>query len=130
MQLAQPHPDCSIVAQDGYLRAYVGSAPAEQVMECYRSTAVFTLEQKFTRVLVVGAAAGDPMPHMAARDAVIALSVIGVPAGFKLALVALSHESLNGYRHAEIEAARRGIRVKVLAQEDEAVRWLMEPDRH
>lgn len=93
-------------------------------------TAVIALEQKFTRVLLVGAAAGDPMTHMAARDAVVALADIGVPAGFRLALVALTHESLNAYRHAEIEAAGRGIRARAFSGEDEAVRWLTEPEIH
>jgi hypothetical protein len=100
------------------------------VEECYRMAAVIALEQKFTRVLVIGAAAGDPMTHMAAFDALVALADIGVPAGFRLALVALTHESLNAYRHAEIEAARRGLRAKVFSDEDEALRWLTEPERH
>ena len=84
----------------------------------------------FVFILVVGGAISDPMSHLAARDAVIALAVIGVPAGFKLAFVPRSHDSLNGYRHAELEAARRGIRAKVFSGEDEAVHWLTAPERH
>jgi hypothetical protein len=130
MHLAQPHPDCSIVNHGRYVRAYIGPAPADYVLECYRSLVVHVLEQKFIHVLVVGEAVRDPMSHLAARDAVVALESIGVPAGFRLAFVPRSYDSLNGYRHAEIEAAQRGIRAKVFAEEEEAVRWLTAPERH
>ena len=130
MQLAQPHPDFSIVNHGPYVRAYVGPVQPNEVLECYRTLVVAALEQKFIHVLVVGEAIGDPLSHLAARDAVIAFADIGVPAGFKLALVPRSYDSLSGYRHAEIEAARRGIRAKVFSEEDEAVRWLTAPERH
>jgi hypothetical protein len=44
--------------------------------------------------------------------------------------VPLTYPTLNGYRHAEIEARKRGIRAKVFMEEVEAIRWLTEPDKH
>jgi hypothetical protein len=130
MQLAQPHAECSIVNHGLYVRAYVGPVQPSDVLDCYRTLVVAALEQKFTHVLVVGEAVGDPMSHLAARDAVIAFADIGVPAGFKLAFVPRSYDALNGYRHAEIEAAQRGIRAKIFSEEDEAVHWLTAPECH
>ncbi len=101
----------------------------DEIQECYRTLATLALEHKFNRALVVGVAADDPVNHLAARDAVIALHVIGVPAGFRLAFVPHTPETLNAFRHAEIEAAARG-RVKVFAGETDAVRWLTAEEIH
>jgi hypothetical protein len=130
MQLAQPYADCSIVQEGRYLRANVGYGRRDEVLECYRTIAVLALQHKFTRVLVVGKASGDAVSQLAARDAVIALADFGVPAGFRIAFVALTHETLNAYLHAEIAATDRGIRAKVFRGEEEALRWITEPDQH
>lgn len=130
MQLAQPHPECTVVHEGRYIRALVGGGHVDQIQECYRTLATLALEHKFTRALVVGVAADDPVNHLAARDAVIALHVIGVPAGFRLAFVPHTPETLNAFRHAEIEAAARGLRVKVFAGEAEALRWLTAEEIH
>lgn len=130
VQLAQPHSECSISRRGEYIRADVGPGRPSEILECYRSLVTLALEQKFKLALVVGAAYDDAAHHLAARDAVIAFHEIGVPAGFKLALVPLTYPTLNGYRQAEIEAQKRGIRAKVFMEEMEAIRWLTEPDKH
>jgi hypothetical protein len=130
MELARPHPDCPIVNEGPYVKAIVGPGEATDVMECYRTLVVTAITHKVTKVLVVGLAAGDPMWHLAARDAVAALHEVGVPAGFKLAFVPQNDYTWNGYRHAQIEAEKRGLRVKVFHQESEAASWLTEPEKH
>lgn len=130
MQLAQPHPDCSVHHVGEYVRAYVGSGSPAQIQECYRTLATIALEHKFLRVLVVGIGEDDSHSHLAARDVVIALHVIGVPAGFKMAFVPKTDVTLNGYRHAEIEASNRGLRAKIFPSEEDAVRWLTDPEIH
>ena len=130
MELARPHPECTISQVEDGIRAYVGGRSAAEVQECYRTMAALTLQDKFRRALVVGAGEGDPHAHLAARDVVIAFDVIGVAAGFKIAFVPRSDATLNSYRHAEIEAEKRGLRAKVFRDEQEAVRWLTERELH
>jgi hypothetical protein len=130
MRLAQPHPACEIVHAGQYVRADVGSGSAEETHECYRTIATLVLQQKYERALVVGLAHDDPINHLAARDIVIALHVVGVAAGFKLALVPRTEPTLNGFKHAESEGRLRGMRVQIFDTEAEAVRWLTEPDKH
>jgi hypothetical protein len=60
----------------------------------------------------------------------MALAECGVPAGFRIAFAALTHETLNAYLHAEIAATDRGIRAKVFRSEEEAVRWISDADQH
>jgi hypothetical protein len=130
VQLAQPSSECSIVHEGRCIRANVGGGRHDEILECYQTLVVLALKQKFTRVLIIGTGSGDAMSHLAARDAVIALAKFGVPAGFRIAFVALTQETLNGYRHAEIAATERGIRARVFDREAEAMRWITEPDQH
>lgn len=128
--LVQVHSDCAIDNAGQFVRAYVGAGKPHEVQACYRALAALSLEHKFSRVLVIGAAADDPHSHLAACDAVIALHVLGVPSGFKIAFVAQTDATLNGYRHAELEARERGLRARVFYTEQDAVRWLTGPDLH
>ena len=130
MQLAQPHPDCTVHHEGAYVRAHVGSGRSTQIEECYRTVANVAAQHKFTRILVVVLGTENAHSHLAARDIIIALDVIGVPAGFKIAFVPKSDVTLNGYRHAEAEAMKRGLRAQVFGAEAEAVRWLTDPDLH
>ncbi len=130
MQLARPHAQCSVDTIGEYIRAHVGRGSAEETQECYRTLASLALQHKFNRVLIVGLAGGEAHAHLAARDVVIALDVIGVPIGFKIAFVPTTDATRNGYRHAEIEASQRGLRAKVFDTEEEAADWLVQPDVH
>lgn len=112
------------------MRAYVGAGSMNEVQECYRNVATVALEHKFQRVLIVGVGTDHSHSHLAARDVVIALHVIGVPAGFRIAFVPRSDVTLNGYRHAEIEAQNRGLRARVFHDEEDAIRWLTEREVH
>jgi hypothetical protein len=128
--LAQPHPDCPVHDAGDYVRANVGSGSPHEIQECYRTLATVVLQHKRNRVLIVGLGGQDAHTHLAARDIVIALDVIGVPTGFKIAFVPKSDVTLNGFKHAETEAARRAVRAKVFHDEASALRWLLEPDLH
>jgi hypothetical protein len=130
MELARPHPECTIHQEGAYIRADVAHGSAQEIQECYRTVASLALEHKFERVLVVGVGQDDSHSHLTARDVVIALDVIGVPAGFKLAFVGKSDATLNGYKHAEIAAKERGLRVRVFRDEQAAIAWLTAPDIH
>src|SRR5687767_652992 len=94
MQIAQPPPDCNVVDEGRYVRAYVGPPHLDDIYACYHYITTLMLTHGYERVLVVGDSAHDPISHLAARDAVVALSKIGVPAGFRLALVPRAHEPL------------------------------------
>ena len=91
---------------------------------------MLTLRHSLTRLLIVGKGGGSPYAHLGARDALIALHGVGVPAGFKIAFVPHTDPIRNGYRHAEIEAEKRGLRAKVFAEEEQAIAWLTNPDMH
>jgi hypothetical protein len=130
MELARPHKDCVVVRESGFVKAVVGPGSATEALDCYRTLIELTVRHKFERALVIGHADDDPLHHLAARDGIIALHEIGVPAGFKIAFVPRTAETLNGYRHAELEARERGIRARVFHDDQEAIRWLTEPDLH
>jgi hypothetical protein len=92
--------------------------------------ATHVLERRVSQILIVGVGEDHAHSHLAARDALIAIAEIGVPAGFKVALVPRTSATLNGYRHAELEGQRRGLRAKVFKSEAQAIRWLAEPEVH
>lgn len=130
MELARLHPECTVHNEGAYIRANVGHGSSSEIEECYRTLASLALEHKFERVLVVGLGERDSHSHLTARDVVIAFDVIGVPAGFRLALVGKTDATLNGYRHAEIAAKERGLRVKVFKDEQAAIDWLTAAELH
>ena len=83
--------DCSFRKVGDYLRAEVGARlGAHEVEDCYRVLATVVIEHRQSRVLVVGVGAEHPHSHLSARDALIAIHEIGMPAGFRIAFVALS----------------------------------------
>jgi len=81
---------CEIDRDDHYLRATVGPGLAEEVQECYRMLANECLVRQCKRILVIGMATIDPFYHLAGRDALRSIALAGVPADFRLALVAKS----------------------------------------
>src|SRR6267378_389020 len=83
-------PGCEIDHAERYLRATVGPGLADEVQECYRALANTCLVRQCNRVLVIGIATIDPFYHLAGRDALRSIALAGVPADFRLALVAKS----------------------------------------
>lgn len=102
----------------------VGPALAADVQECYRAAAMECLRGHCDRVLVVGLSKFDPMAHLAGRDALRSLALAGVPAGFRLALVALSDNLVRIYDDAVREAGRFGLEARRFDAEEQAELWL------
>lgn len=115
---------CDIVRKAGWLRVSIGPALADEVQECYRAAAMECLRGQCERVLVVGSAKFDAVAHLAGRDALRSLALAGVPAGFRLALVALSANLVRVYDDAVREATRLGLEARRFGAEAEAERWL------
>lgn len=115
---------CEIVRKAGWLRVSVGLALADEVQACYRNAAMECLRGHCDRVLVVGDAKFDPMAHLAGRDALRSLALAGVPASFRLALVALSANLVRIYEDAVVEAARLGLEARRFDSEADAESWL------
>jgi hypothetical protein len=108
------------------LRASVGPGLASEVQERYRAIAYECLQQHCTRVLVMGRASVDAFHHLALRDAVRSMSVAGLPAGFRLALVAETPDLIAVYDAAVVEAGRCRIEARRFQTAEEAERWLAE----
>jgi len=85
-------------------------------MECLRSGC--------ERVLVLGKATFDPAAHLAGRDALRSLALAGMPAGFRLALVAMSPDLVRIFDDAVREAERLGLEARRFDSVAEAERWL------
>jgi hypothetical protein len=115
---------CEIVRKPGFLRVSVGPSLADEVQACYRAAAMECLRGHCERVLVVGDAKFDPTAHLAGRDALRSLAVAGVPASFRLGLVALSENLVRVYDDAVREAARLGLEARRFDSEAQAERWL------
>lgn len=108
----------------GWLRVTVGPALADEVQECYRAAAMECLRGHCERVLVLGSAKFDPMAHVAGRDALRSLALAGMPARFRLGLVALSANLVSVYDDAVLEAKRLGLEARRFETEAEAEAWL------
>lgn len=117
-------PGCEIDQEEHYLRATVGPGLADEVQECYRSLANQCLTRQCNRVLVIGLATIDPFYHLAGRDALRSLALAGVPADFRLALVAKNATLIAVYDAAVVEAGRLGLDARRFITEEEADRWL------
>ncbi|HET7366346.1 MAG TPA: hypothetical protein VFJ70_22440 [Burkholderiales bacterium] len=106
------------------MRATVGPGLADEVQECYRTLANECLVRQCNRMLVIGVATIDPFYHLAGRDALRSLALAGVPADFRLALVAKSATLIAVYDAAVVEAGRLGLEARRFMTEEEAERWL------
>ena len=115
---------CQIEHQPEWLRATIGPGLATEVQECYRAVAMECLHNGCHRVLIVGRSSFDPTAHIAGRDALRSIALAGPPAGFRLALVALTSDLVDIYDDAVLDADRRGIDARRFGTEAEAERWL------
>jgi len=117
-------PGCEIDQEEHYLRVTVGPGLADEVQQCYRIFANECLTRQSSRVLLIGIATIDPFYHLAGRDALRSLALAGVPADFRLALVAKSATLIAVYDAAVVEAGRLGLQARRFQTEEEAERWL------
>ena len=116
--------DCVIELKDGVLHVEAGPGRSDHVQECYRAFANDCVTRQCTRALVAGTAKMDAFAHLALRDALRAMALAGVAAGFRLAVVARTANLIAVYDAAVVEAGRLGMEARRFASEDEAARWL------
>ena len=116
--------NCETVHEAGWLRVSVGPGLAAEVQECYRLAAMECLRSGCRRILVFATATFDPSAHLAGRDALRSLALAGVPADFRLALVALSANLVSIFDDAVLEAQRLGLEARRFNARAEAERWL------
>ena len=117
-------PVCEIRIVDDYVRADVGPAHAGEIQKCYQDWACTCLDGGYQRALLVGMSQGDEFAHLAARDAIASMAVAGIPAGFRLAVVARNVLLIAIYDAVIVAARRHGIDARRFQEEEEAVRWL------
>jgi hypothetical protein len=115
---------CDIAQTEGHIRVDVGPGLATEVQACYRAFVAECLNRQCARALIVGIADLDPFYHLAARDALRAMALAGVPANFRLAFVAKTGGLIAVYDTAVVEASRLGIEARRFITEDDAERWL------
>jgi hypothetical protein len=102
----------------------VGPALSDEVQDCYHAFANECLTRTCSRVLIVGNAKIDAFSHLALRDVLRSMALAGIPAGFRLAVVADTANLIAVYDTAVVEASRLGIDAKRFMTEQDAARWL------
>jgi hypothetical protein len=115
---------CKIGKGENCVWARVGPGHAREIQKCYEDWACACVSADLPGALLVGASDGDEFAHLAARDAIASMSVAGVPAGFRLALVAQDARLIAIYDAVVVEATRRGIEARRFRSEEEAATWL------
>ena len=119
-----PLQGCEIGRKETDLRAIVSARRADEVQNCYHAIAAECIRHQCRRVLVIGRSVSDAFVHLAGRDALRAVALAGVPAGFRLALVAATADLIAIYDTAVLEAGRLGITARRFTSEEDAVCWL------
>jgi len=115
---------CVIELQEEHLRVSVGPALPDEVQECYHAFANECLTRTCNRVLIIGNAKNDAFSHLALRDVLRSMALAGVPADFRLAVVADTANLIAVYDTAVVEAGKLGIDAKRFMTEQDAARWL------
>jgi hypothetical protein len=117
-------PVCEIGVVDGCAVARVGPGQASEIQKCYQDWACACASGHCRGALLVGASDGDAFPHLAARDAIASIALAGIPAGFRIAVVAGNAAMIVVYDAVVVAARRHGIDARRFRDEKDAVRWL------
>jgi hypothetical protein len=106
-----------------HLRIEFGPSTVNEISELYRALAIRCLEMQAARVLVV---VGDDEPagEQALRDALTVMVLVGIPTGFKLALVTASPKVAYTYRLLPRDLPAAGIKACLFESEEAAKQWL------
>ncbi|HEX9434740.1 MAG TPA: hypothetical protein VF936_18340, partial [Burkholderiales bacterium] len=100
-----------------------GLSSAAELQSTYRAFAVLCIKNRITRALVK-AIDSDPAGEHALRDAFTMMLLAGIPAGWKLALVADTPAVEARYRNAQRDLTMAGVEARLFANEQEALSWL------
>ena len=109
-----------------YLAVDCSRSFARELSARYGALAAQCVTKQSVRVLVSAthAAKGDPTDHLALRDAVTLMLMSGLPAGFRLALVADAPDLRRAFVSLASDAQQLGMRAAVCEDENEACGWL------
>lgn len=107
----------------GCLRAEFAPGAMADTEKLFRALAAACVREQYRRVLIV-AGEHDRAGEHALRDALTVMVLAGLPAGFRLALVASSERGQFAYCNALQDLCAAGIAVRVLRGEEEARGWL------
>jgi hypothetical protein len=107
---------------DGHLRVDAGNETADDIAAIYRDVAVLCIEKQVRRVLVKPGE--DPLGERYLRNALTTMVLAGLPAEFRIALVAETPRIAARYRTTENDLCLAGIHAKIFDAEDTAMRWL------
>src|SRR6478672_12670838 len=112
--------------ETAYLAVDCSRSFARELSARYGALAAQCVAQQSVRVLVSAtqAAKGDPTDHLALRDAVTLMLMSGLPAGFRLALVADAPDLRRAFASLARDAQQLGMRAAVCADENDAFAWL------
>jgi len=112
--------------ETAYLALDCSRSFARELSARYGALAAQCVAQQSVRVLVSAthAAKGDPTDHLALRDAVTLMLMSGLPAGFRLALVADAPDLRRAFASLARDAQQLGMRAAVCADENDAFAWL------
>jgi hypothetical protein len=108
---------------DGQLIVASRGGAATEVGALYRNLAVLCIEQQVTRVLVKPCGA-DPVEEHALRVALTTMVLAGLPAGFRIALVADSDRVRARYLNTERDLRMAGVDAQMFPTEEGAAHWL------
>lgn len=109
-----------------YFAVDCSSGYAQRLSALYGALALECVAKQSVRVLVSAthAGKGDPTDHLALRDAVTLMLMSGLPAGFRLALVADAPGLRQSFQSLARDAQQLGMRTAVYEDENEAWGWL------
>jgi len=111
---------------DGYLTVQVPRGGITEIAEVYRELAVRCIEKDIARVLVTGEN-DDPEGERALRRAFTTMLLAGLPAGFRITLVAELPRTEARFRKTRLDLRLVGIDMQLFGNEEDAARWLTAP---
>jgi hypothetical protein len=124
MEISRESPDAYIRQVDGHLIVEPGRVTATEIGAIYRDLAVFCIEKQIRRVLVKPCDDDDPAGERCLRNALTTMLLAGLPAEFRIALVAGTRRIAARYRDTERDLCTAGVDAKIFDSEDAAARWL------
>jgi hypothetical protein len=110
---------------NGCLLVEPGLSPDTEVQAIFRDLAVYCIEKQIRRVLVKPGD-DDYVGERALRVALTTMILAGLPAEFRLALVAESARIATRYHYTERDLCTAGVDAKMFDSEAGATRWLEE----
>lgn len=108
---------------NGYLVVEPGRTTPTEVGAIYRDLAVYCIEKQIRRVLVKPGD-DDAAGERALRAALTTMVLAGLPAAFRVALVAASDRIVVRYRNTERDLCAAGVDTRMFDTEYGAARWL------